>query len=222
MNYSNVAFFGDSWVSGDELENKENSFPNLLGAKNLGKSGSSIPGLIQSFYESEKDFDTAIFCLTEPSRLIYFEDSNSYYDIQCGNKNHPLFETHQQLMAMSTDYDQDMKVSQTCYILYKWCLDLQITPYFINLWTSQLAESYVWSLINKEAFLLPITNNLVKLLFDTQNFFPETDDAKDWGHWRTTRNKDFHTFIYPNTGHPNIKGHQIFANWFKNKINKSI
>ena len=222
MNYSNVAFFGDSWVYGDELDDNNDSFPNLLGAKNFAKSGSSNPGLIQRFYEVDKNFKTAIFCLTEASRIIYYGDKNNYIDTQYIKDDHPLHSTHQKLMSLSSDYDQDMKVSQTCYILYNWCKKLDIVPYFINIWTSQLGESFIWNLISKDSFLLPITNNLVKKLFDTQKFFPDKDTPQDFGIWRTTRNNDFYTFIYPNTGHPNIKGHQIFANWFKNNINKSI
>ena len=101
-------------------------------------------------------------------------------------------------------------------------LPVQTSFFKLQVDESQLGESFIWNLISKDSFLLPITNNLVKKVFDTQKFFPDKDTPQDFGIWRTTRNNDFYTFIYPNTGHPNIKGHQIFANWFKNNINKSI
>ena len=137
MNFSEVAFFGDSWVEGAELKTNQDNFVKILGAKNYGRQGSSIPGLLQIFHDcKEKNFKVAIFCLGEPSRIIYYSDKDFYLDSNAGygKKGHPLHDTHQKLMAMSTDYDQDIKVSQSVYVLYKWCLDLNITPYFVNMY----------------------------------------------------------------------------------------
>jgi len=219
MDFSRVAFFGDSWVYGSELDNKDKAFPNLLGALNYGVPGTGIPGLLRRFNEAQKEFDIAVFCLTDPSRLMFYKDYDNYTDDSYGNAL--LDSEYTTLQKISNDYNDDVIVSQVCYILYKWCCDLNIDCFFINMFTRQLNESYLWKLIPDNKWLLPPQSHVVKHLFDRQKTLCEFDDMRDHAAWIYNNNSpDVQKFIRPCDRHPNKLGHKVIAEFISDKLNE--
>jgi hypothetical protein len=212
-----IGFFGDSWVVGAELPDRNLSFPNLLDAKNYGQGGTSIPGLLRRFNEVEKNFSTAIFCLTDPARLMFYKSWDQYKDDMQGTAL--TTREYEMLRKISNDYNNDIIVSQVCYILYKWCLDLNITCYFVNLFGGQLGKSFLYNLIPDNVWLLPIHTCLTKEVFDKNGWFPDYPTIGDYTYWLQNNNEDVQTCIRPCDAHPNKLGHKAIADFIGSKIN---
>jgi len=215
LDFNRVAFFGDSWVYGAELDSKW-SFPCLLGSNNYGVNGTSIPGLLRRFNEVRKDFSIAIFCLTDPSRQMFYKDYNNYKDHSQGTAQE--ISELRILQMTGNDYNDDIVASQTLYILYKWCQDLGIQCYFVNLFAGQLAESFLYDLIPDNAWLISKRSCLVKEVFDTQNYFVEYPHCGDFSCWLQDNNSDVQNFIRPCEYHPNRIGHRAIADFIINKF----
>ncbi len=216
MDFSRVAFFGDSWVSGEELDNKDQSFPCLLGAQNFGIPGTGIPGLLRHFNQAEKNFDLAIFCITDPSRIMFYKTYDDYTDDIQGTAL--ASSEHKTLQKIGNNYNDDVIVSQICYILLKWCQDLDIQCYFVNLFTGQLGESFLYKLIPDNYWLINKHSCLLKEVFDTQNYFADYLGKRELWIWLKNDNADVKKFIRPCENHPNKTGHKAIADFMNNKL----
>lgn len=228
MDFSRVAFFGDSWVVGCEA-NEENgddapeyAFPSYFdNSINLGHSGASNDSLIIKLHTNLDNIDTAVFCLTDPARRYFVNDD---IEIDGNSRNsqdnkHNLEAYDRALMYLSNDLNDDLIVSKTCLLLYYMCCEHDISCYFLNLFSGQHGTSPFWKMIPKELWLTPLRSTLVQEVFDTQGWYPEYPNAGDFTYWLQGNNTDVQKYIRPCEAHPNKTAHQAIANFIRNKIN---
>lgn len=217
-----IAFFGDSWVAGceaneiDGTDCPEFAFPShFKDSINLGVTGSSVDSIIDILYDN-LDIDTAVFCLTEPVRRIFYTKENKVIDGNVSLDN----EFKRELTSLSNDINDDMIVSRMCLLIYYICINHNIKPYFVNLFGSQYGVSKLWNLIPADNWLLPRDTCLVKELFDNSDWFPDyPNTAGDYTYWLRDNNNDVNRYISPCDAHPNKIGHRTIAAFIDSKIN---
>ena len=224
MDYNRLAFFGDSWVAGCEANELDGSdapefaFPSYFpGSLNLGISGNSNDYLVSQLVENLQNIETAVFCLTDPSRRYWTDDNGNWVNgqISCNLSDY----LQRCIFSLSNDTNDDLITSQACLLLYLICKTNNIQPYFINMFGGQHCESKFWDIIPESVWLLPKDKCIVQQCFDTVNWFVEYPLIGDFSVWLKTNNKDVINYIRPCDAHPNKLGHKVIAEFIGNKLN---
>ena len=229
MDFSGVGFFGDSWVAGaeaneiDSTDSPEYAFPTYFeNSKNLSISGASNDIMLHVLLENLDRINTAVFCLTDPSRRYFVDDDNIEIDGENSRdwftqqkKYEMLYRT---LLSLSNDLNDDLIVSKTCLLMYYMCRMHNISCYFLNLFSGQYGVSPFWKMIPDELWLTPLRSNIVKEVFDTQGWYPEYPNVGDFNYWLQDNNSDVQKYIKPCKYHPNKTGQRAIADFIKSKL----
>ena len=219
-----LAFFGDSWVSGCEANEKDGwDAPEFAFASyfqdsvNLGFSGGSNDYFVSQLTNYLDKIDVAVFCLTEPSRRYWQDDLGEWIN---GNRtSSDLEHVNKHLVSLSNDVNDDRLTSETCVLLYTLCKTNNIRAYFVNMFGGQYCDSELWQLIPEDAWLLPRHTCIAAHCFDTQDWFPEFPTTGDFTDWLHTNNADVQQYIRPCEAHPNKLGHKAIAEFIRERIN---
>jgi len=224
LDLGRVAFFGDSWVAGCEANELDGSdapefaFPSYFpGSLNLGYSGGSNDYFAHQLVENLLNIETAVFCLTDPSRRYWIDNNGNYINGSNGIQKLPGY-IDKCLLSLSNNVNDDLLTSQLCLLLYSICKINNIKAYFINMFGGQHCESKFWDLIPESAWLLPKDKCIVQQCFDQKNWFVEFPHVGDFTYWLETNNSDVQKFIRPCIAHPNKLGHKVISEFIMGKI----
>jgi hypothetical protein len=215
-----IYFYGDSWPNGHELD-YTNLFPTLqhpypvlvgemLGVEsvNCAVSGTTQLEMLPHMLESKiQPGDIAVFSLTSPSRRFFYEP---HYD----DPTKPLIEWDFTLTTVN-DFNDVWMAGLSVYVLYMWCKDHQVTPYFFNSFTTSYNTEFhhnIWNEIPDDVWLLPKDTCVARELFDPA-WYKQWDTLRngDYADWLDTNNEQVQRYIRPCKDHPNPEGHRIIA-----------
>jgi hypothetical protein len=205
--------FGDSWPSGVELrfDQGEKPFGHLL-AESMGAKlghfpvpGTGVPHLILQLQQAIERYTvldaTALFCITDISRSIYFE-SSQWKEIHIHNSDITSRNFYKHL------YSEELaKFWMNCYVLalQRMCQHHNIKDHYISCW-------------NELDLYLP---GIDKIKFYQQGKISMADilGCRCPGSSKSMSIDRSHAMIFPNECHPNQLGHQIIANHLYEWIN---
>jgi hypothetical protein len=218
-------WFGDSWVSGDELITPHlHRFSQLVsdafGAEcvNLGRNGSNINALPLIFHQHLPNIDPddiVFFCLTASSRTGMFDHSGQFKNILTmsypGHSPHPHSEKWFKYFDSPCQrvYNYDNVIN----LLWLWCKYLKIKCYFLNLFTSE--SHSIIDCVPSDAWLVPrdqcIAQSIMSYIDNEYGAVIADDNPnltdQQWQEQRMLIEK----YIKPNYAHPNIQGHAKIA-----------
>ena len=138
-------WFGDSWVNGDELEDKNLSFPAVFSRslntefKVYAKNASSIPNLLIQFDQAIYNLtpgDVCFFGLTSPDRTMLLKDQEyHFYPAANLNKDSRVDLELNKLWYKYFDSEQNRQFvcSNTLDALNGMCKHIGVTALFYNL-----------------------------------------------------------------------------------------
>ena len=227
-------FFGDSWPDeGGEIDeiykrtkdkklliddDIPKSYPRMVSEllsmpyTNYAVSSTSQPDMIRQLMSNHKlhKGDHAIFSLTSPSRRFYYDDNNNHINEFCDSNVHTMNDSHDSYLS-----------ALTCYSLYNYCIQHEVTPWFINTfnvsyYTTGNMQHALWDEIPAINWIIPRDKCAVQILFDTDYFSTNSDEEfeyrnSDWTDWLNTNNNNVKKYIRPCISHPNLKGRMLIA-----------
>jgi hypothetical protein len=219
-------WFGDSWVTGDELATPvEHRFSNLVSnhfdtvCVNLGVNGSNINALPLLFYQHLNNInsnDTVFFCLTSSIRTGFFDEHGVFRNILASS--YPKHNVHlysAQWFKYFDNPEQRMyNYDSIINLLWLWCTHRGTRCYFLNLFTTE--SDQMISCVPESAWLIPRNQCIAQCILtciDNEYGSVITDDQpqlteQQWQLQEAQVNK----YIRPNYAHPNIAGHAEIAN----------
>lgn len=227
LNNSTFYWFGDSWPRGDELENEvpesekiDHSYPKLVSDHFQAKcvvcaeSGASVDGLPWQFVSKLDDYkkgDKLFFGLPPSSRTLKFFNGKHYYI----NAGYDLFDeefkkrSEQWYKYFDDEIQEAYSYDMSINLLYLWCHELELVPYFYNIFT--MPEKTLKCIVPQNYWLLDRSTALAESILAIYNFgrfgFPTDDQpalkVEDW----KKQSKLIKEYILPNVLHPNVKGH---------------
>jgi len=223
-----IYFFGDSWCVGFPYPNyntEPDTYASMVGkhfdlpVKNMGLHGSSQPGMIHQLLNSGiKSNDHAVFSMTANSRRFNYDTNGNPVDI-----SDPI----ELAQLPLNDFDNTWMSAWVCYILYKYCLDNNITPWFINTFNVSYHPDYhhpLWDSIPGNNWIIPPDHMAVEH-FDPVFFSRHTDIRNsDFNEWFKTQNNQVKYFMgdHGNDNHPGPQGRKKIAEIIINKLKGSI
>lgn len=230
-------WFGDSWVTGLELEKLVplTEVNNYLFGKlvsdffkadfvNKGDPGSSvdiIPYKFTSVVDELQTNDIVFFCLTASLRTsILLDDSTECKTIRPYNEStdaiskfwYKNIDSYQQRL-----YNYEKVIN----LLYLWTKELGIKCYFLNLFTVE--PKSIFNVIPDKNWLIDRKSCVAQSILHVndpnnaeivRNDMP-TLKSEDWYYQEQLIKK----YIYPCDNHPNILGHQKIADILIEKLN---
>lgn len=216
-------FFGDSWSSEYcEVERlvKDNkyipttpvkSIPGIVSSltslpyKNFSVTGSSQIDMLYQLQNSGVNHnDIAIFFLTAPSRRFYLDDLGNTKNLQIDSNKFAI-----------NDFNDTWLSSVACFSLYKYCVDRNATPYFINSfnvsWYADI-QMHLWKEIPDNRWIISKNKCIVSEWFDPA-FYGENYEYRndDFYRWLSSKNMNVQKYIYPCKEHPNMEGRSLIA-----------
>jgi len=232
QNNTKYYWFGDSWVAGDELEFqvdstqvKNHTFAGLVsqhaGAEmiNLSACGSGVNYMLTEFARCKDQIDPAndlvFFCLPPSHRNGTFDELGNFLNILPSgySKHRPHPHTKEWYKYFDNPYQRLYNYDLTTNLLYLWCKQLNISAYFLNIFTTE-AESLI-SCIPDSSWLIPRDRCLAEFILniiDNQYGAVIVDDNpdltnKDWA----VQSELVNRYIHPLFCHPNVEGHKKIA-----------
>jgi hypothetical protein len=218
-------WFGDSWVYGDELQNRQECFAQLvsdqLGAecKNLAIVGNSvdlIPLQFHSIADKITPDDRVFFFLTADARTVAFDNQAKWLKIMPNpGFDHQSFHPHtdQWYRYFDTPAQRIWNYDRTINLLWLWCEKIGVRGHFANIFTTPDApiidcvpeSAWLWNRNHcLSSVLLPHSNNRMGRIITDD--CPELTQAQ-WQEQKTAVAQ----WISPNHAHPNSAGHAKLA-----------
>ena len=216
-------FFGDSWPEGSSEDGKNpviESYPTLVGQylnlpiRNCSVGGTSQSDMIQQLLNCDiKAGDQAIFSLTSGARKFYYDKN--------GNPINASSEIAMKHLDLSNDFNDTWLAAQTCYILYYYCRERLITPWFINTFNIAYHKNYhhkLWESIPDTPWIIPKDHCVIEQ-FDPE-FFGQWEDFRnsDFNDWLDTNNQQVQYYIRPFYNHPHTNGRKKIAEIIAEKL----
>ena len=224
-------WFGDSWLVGDELELEvpmDNRWDYVFGrlvsnyfgvsAVNCAVSGSapdSLPWEFNKVADQLQTGDTAFFCLSAPHRTSVLNNEKLLKQITPSVNYNPLAHLHskQWYKYFDTTAHQAYNYDRTVNLLWLWAQQLQITCYFINIFTTSpdavmdITPSTAWLLPRDRClseFIMPLNGNTEGVVVSNDMSFLTVDQ------WAAHK-EALKEYVHPGYCHPNVCGHQHIA-----------
>lgn len=222
-------WFGDSWLQGSELELTVPPgdilnfvFPTLVSnafsAKCVNKSESGsgpdiIPHAFSKASNQMSPGDIAFFFLSAPHRVSLLSEQGIPHQIIPGpNYNryvHPY--VNQWFKFFDTEPQRIYTYERTINLLYLWCKELGVIPYFCNIFTT-VETSVITDLTPSSAWILPKNQCLAQIILhsiDNKNGVVISDDipeikTDDWN----IHKEMLELYVKPGYCHPNVQGHK--------------
>ena len=217
-------FFGDSWPAEGSIEGEKNpvieSYPTHVGQylnlpiRNCSVSGTSQSDMIQQLLNCDiKAGDQAIFSLTSGARKFYYDKN--------GNPINASAEIAMKHLDLSNDFNDTWLAAQTCYILYYYCRERLITPWFINTFNIAYHKNYhhkLWESIPDTPWIIPKDRCVIEQ-FDPE-FFGRWEEFhnSDFNDWLDTNNQQVQYYIRPFHNHPHTNGRKKIAEIIAEKL----
>ncbi len=215
-----LLIFGDSWPQGSELRSNQTPFGELLAqaldvpVMNFSLPSTSIPHLLLqlrqciSGTDRQKIFEIpgsdAVFFLTSPDRDLMWSQ-NGVKELHL-NPNHPNDFDIRWYSQFHTDQLASFRVNSSLLAIHQFCAHYHIRDHYIWGWE----RIKLWPEIDLNRFWRNGESTVLDL-------FGENDKISFNGSIDDYCNNRSNRFVYPNSGHPNQRGHQLIAkellNW---------
>lgn len=209
-----LLIFGDSWPQGSELRYNQRPFGDLLAEElsvpvwNHARPSTSIPHLIlqlQSVVDPDRTwhkFDyqgsDAIFFLTSPDRDLIWDQNGAKELYLTPHHNDDL--NIQWYSQIHSSQLSSFRVNSTLLALQKICDIHDIRAHYI--WGWQRVD--LWHEVDRSKFWRSGNTTILDLFAENDTI---TFDGTLISYCANRENR----FIYPNSGHPNQRGHQLIA-----------
>lgn len=209
-----LLIFGDSWPQGSELRSNQTPFGELLAralgvpVMNFSLPSTSIPHLLLQLRQCiggtdrQKIFEIsgsdAVFFLTSPDRDLMWSQ-NGVKELHV-NPMHPDDFDVRWYSQFHTPQLAEFRVNTTLLALQYVCACHGIRDHYIWGWE----RINLWDEINLNKFWRGGKSTILDL-------FAENDPIKFNGYLNDYANNKANRFIYPNSGHPNQRGHHLIA-----------
>ena len=233
LNNRTFYWFGDSWPCGDELENEvpesekiNYAYPKLVSDHFQAKcvvcaaTQASVDGLPWQFINNLNGYkkgDKLFFGLPPSSRTLKFFNGNPYYIAPGYDEwgDELKIRAEQWYKYFVNDLQEAYSYDMSINLLYLWCQELEVVPYFYNIFT--LPKQNLKCIVPQNHWILDKKTALAEVLLAIYNFgihgFPTDDQpellVEDW----KKQSQSIKEYILPNELHPNVKGHQKLASY---------
>jgi hypothetical protein len=227
-------WFGDSWVTGDELQNEvsvsdinKHTYAYLTSkffntkCYNYATNASSIPHLLMQLTEARPKIrkgDTLFFCLTFPDRNFILGEDNKASHLYLGSNAHNderIDKTLNKIWYKYIDSDayREMAICNAIDLIKAYCNEMSVKCYFYNGFSNYNYRNL--QLLTDDDWLIPSSDCLgseILHIIDNEYFTIISCDLPyltndDWNKHNVLLEKYFR----PNHVHPNVLGHQTIS-----------
>lgn len=215
MTISKLLIFGDSWPFGAELRPSQRPYGELLGQKfnvpimNWSQASTSIPHMLLQLRmavdgsNTQRRFDPsgsdAIFFLTSPDRDVMWDHRGDSKELHL-SPSHPSDVDIRWYSQFHTPELASFRVNSCLLAIQRFCELHAIRDHYI--WGWQRID--LWPEIHTTRFWRNGGSTVLDL-------FAENDPISFNGTLNDYSANKSNRFIYPNSGHPNQRGHQLIA-----------
>jgi hypothetical protein len=229
-------WFGDSWVRGDELQNRQACFAQLVsnhfGAEccNYGRSGGSNDSIPWYFAQHlnaiDPKSDCVFFGMGASSWTSVFDRSGRHRMClhNAHTDRHPVYHPDQGIWFEKFDSPKQRVYNRekSIQLLWLWCQQQGIKCYFYN--TVAVPQGHEFETSADSAWIVPKNSCIALLLvpfLDQDSEFIVTEDQPwmtqlQWKQLAPTVEQ----WIRPGYKHPNIAGHKLIADYFIEFLNE--